>query len=836
MLSRLRARSRRRHRRAGEHGQILVLFTIVVVVLLAMTALVVDLGMLRNNRQTLANALDAGALAAGTMMPVGKDGSRQADVEAVVHSTIQANFPGISTIDYQITYRCMVRAENGVPMIDQQIPIEPATLSPQGATQVCDPTGTLGRRPVPSDFVGAGTKRSSTCDPSPPGHPDDSDKCNVIMITGSVNTPFTFARVVGVNVGNSGAVTTAACNGPCGEPIGVPLDVVMVMDRTYSMVVPTNLISDLRAAGRLVLSIYNPEFQHVAIGLIGPSSLTRTDGSCPSGLHGQIVREPSDPAAYANATETNATSSNVSTLQISRPSNIGGSDLLVATIAARPVASGVAASSINIVPPSGWTRVERSNDGSGTGAIALETFYRIGSGGGSGSYTFNFRNAANTANVSVRASGGIMRFTDVDTSDPISASTSNSGSGTNATANGVSADSDTVVIATYARAANLGIDAPSLSGGGVSLSFSERVEANGNSGPTVSAWVAEADADGDTGNRVINEGTGSWAAQQIAVRSGNTTPEYGVDYNGTYSAGDARKWIPGELTGISTLPGNPRINEAYSDGNGVVNSSARIVQLIDCFGEATPYPGTNLATPIDMAQRYLEEYGREGVQKVIILETDGTPQGASGTASGQNYTCAQTKIEADEAKAANIQIYTIGFFRGGTVPACPDSGLPGDMNDAAELLGNVASPNVIPGRTPDTGDDCTERENGDNDNFYCASSGADLTAVFQRAAMAAVNTNARLVSVYPPPDISSVGPNTGSAAGGATITVTGKNFTGTTTVLVGGAPAAGWVETSDTSLQVTIPPGTSGDTVQIRVITQGGTSPVEDAARFTYTD
>jgi hypothetical protein len=158
------------------------------------------------------------------------------------------------------------------------------------------------------------------------------------------------------------------------------------------------------------------------------------------------------------------------------------------------------------------------------------------------------------------------------------------------------------------------------------------------------------------------------------------------------------------------------------------------------------------------------------------------------------------------------------------------------MNDAAELLGNVASPNVIPGRTPDTGDDCTERENGDNDNFYCASSGADLTAVFQRAAMAAVNTNARLVSVYPPPDISSVGPNTGSAAGGATITVTGKNFTGTTTVLVGGAPAAGWVETSDTSLQVTIPPGTSGDTVQIRVITQGGTSPVEDAARFTYTD
>jgi Flp pilus assembly protein TadG len=59
--------------RDGEQGQIIVLFTIVLVVILAFTALVVDLGILRNNRQTLANAMDAGALAGGTLLPV--DGS-----------------------------------------------------------------------------------------------------------------------------------------------------------------------------------------------------------------------------------------------------------------------------------------------------------------------------------------------------------------------------------------------------------------------------------------------------------------------------------------------------------------------------------------------------------------------------------------------------------------------------------------------------------------------------------------------------------------------------------------------------------------------------------------
>ena len=45
-----------------------------LVIILAFSALVIDVGLLRNNRQPLVNAMDAGALAGGTLLPV--DGSK----------------------------------------------------------------------------------------------------------------------------------------------------------------------------------------------------------------------------------------------------------------------------------------------------------------------------------------------------------------------------------------------------------------------------------------------------------------------------------------------------------------------------------------------------------------------------------------------------------------------------------------------------------------------------------------------------------------------------------------------------------------------------------------
>ena len=122
-----------------EKGQILVLFALVLVVILAFAAIAVDLGVLRNNRQILRNTTDAAALAGGTLMPV--DGSAPGAADAVatlINSTIQTNYPdlpqsttaidsrcvvgvdpGIADCAYTISYRCLIGADSTGPLISR---------------------------------------------------------------------------------------------------------------------------------------------------------------------------------------------------------------------------------------------------------------------------------------------------------------------------------------------------------------------------------------------------------------------------------------------------------------------------------------------------------------------------------------------------------------------------------------------------------------------------------------------------------------------------------------------------------------------------------------------
>ena len=195
-----------------ERGQILVLFTMVLVVILGITALVVDLGLLRNNRQSLANAMDAGAQAGGTMMPVDGSAGRPvgaptpADVEALVNAAVARTYPGLQTPgNYSIGYKCLIGVRAGNPVafdsadIDAFIPLD------------CDPSSSHGSVPLVGDFTGAGPTRSIDC------FPFLGDRCNVIVLSGNVTTEYSFARVMGVDRGNTGQVTSAACQGLCGE-------------------------------------------------------------------------------------------------------------------------------------------------------------------------------------------------------------------------------------------------------------------------------------------------------------------------------------------------------------------------------------------------------------------------------------------------------------------------------------------------------------------------------------------------------------------------------------------------------------------------------------------
>jgi len=230
---------RQRSGNEQEQGQIIVLFAMVVIVVLAFAALAVDLGVLRNNRQILRNTTDSAALAGGTLMPVdGSVAGAATGVATLVNSTIQRNYPGLrhsgapigarcvvgvddaniaaGACDYTISFRCLIGADSSGPLIARDVPA------------ACDPRPSLGNN-LAGQFTGAGPTRSSSCNPFA------GDRCNVVVVGGSSTTQYAFANVVGIGSGNSGAVSSAACGGPCGAAPPVINDVEFVIDKSGSM-------------------------------------------------------------------------------------------------------------------------------------------------------------------------------------------------------------------------------------------------------------------------------------------------------------------------------------------------------------------------------------------------------------------------------------------------------------------------------------------------------------------------------------------------------------------------------------------------------------------------
>ena len=81
------------------------------------------------------------------------------------------------------------------------------------------------------------------------------------------------------------------------------------------------------------------------------------------------------------------------------------------------------------------------------------------------------------------------------------------------------------------------------------------------------------------------------------------------------------------------------------------------------------------------------------------------------------------------------------------------------------------------------------------------------------------------------PTITSIAPTSGVVAGGTTITITGTNLTGTTSVTVGGVAATSFTVVSSTSVTVVTPSGSAG-VKNVVLITPGGTA--TKYGSFTY--
>jgi hypothetical protein len=98
----------------------------------------------------------------------------------------------------------------------------------------------------------------------------------------------------------------------------------------------------------------------------------------------------------------------------------------------------------------------------------------------------------------------------------------------------------------------------------------------------------------------------------------------------------------------------------------------------------------------------------------------------------------------------------------------------------------------------------------------------------------AVNAPAdQFTYITPSPTVSVVNPNSGSTAGGTSVTITGTNFAAGATVKFGTTAGTGVVVNSSTSITA-VSPSESAGIVDVTVTVSGQTSATSDADQFTY--
>lgn len=221
-----------------------ILTAILMVVLLASVAFAIDVARIRHARQVAQASVDLGSLAGADLLPV-QGAAAAAVAEQAALDVAMANDPQLTAGQMTVTFSCVVsdpEGDGGADSPDIDISCGPSTPGSW-----------------PNGWTSKQGKAFHVCNPYA------GDLCNAVVLSASDSVNFYFAPVIGINQGSTGAVSSVACRGYCGQA-ATPMDVMMVIDRTTSMSAAD--LQQAKDAANSVLQIYSPRVQHVGLTVL----------------------------------------------------------------------------------------------------------------------------------------------------------------------------------------------------------------------------------------------------------------------------------------------------------------------------------------------------------------------------------------------------------------------------------------------------------------------------------------------------------------------------------------------------------------------------------------
>jgi len=242
-------------------GAVAVFVAIMCVILFVLAALAVDVGNLVATKQALRNTIDAATLDGAVKLP------DMVAAKAAVGLSLSKNDPKYSACGAnpaaagcpQPKFYCITGQVGTGPDLSTVAP----PLGTSTNTSDCKPGGVSGIANYTTSCNG--TKCSIAFIPSCAAPACSTP--DAMAVTDSKTVNFAFGPVIGKPTGQTGALTSAACKGSCGQDQPNPMNVVVVADRTPSM--STTDRTDMTNGIKSMLAVMHPTLQYVALATIG---------------------------------------------------------------------------------------------------------------------------------------------------------------------------------------------------------------------------------------------------------------------------------------------------------------------------------------------------------------------------------------------------------------------------------------------------------------------------------------------------------------------------------------------------------------------------------------